>query len=935
MYLIACRRSFVKWILTSLLLFSGLYARQPGNEFILKLPGSSLRLSLVTPSIVRVTVSPAGTFSKRKSLSVLDVNEKFRLTSKELDNKIIVFTDKLSICISKTDGSIIFSTPGGKVLLNALAPDKDSFILTSVQNEKVYKIKQRFHLSGDEGLFGLGQFEDGVMNYRNRDVMIAQANRVAVNPFLVSSNGYGILWDNYSMTIFHDNTDGTYFSSEAADEISYYFAAGNNIDDAISGYRTLTGKAPMFGKWAYGYWQSKERYMNSDELIGIVKEYRRREVPLDNVIQDWQYWGEMDNFSGMSWDSLRYRNPKAMMDTLHKYNAHMIASIWPAFGAKSLIYKELDQNKLLFNEPHWSGGKVYDAYNPKARSIYWKHLKKAFFDNNVDGYWMDGSEPEFRCTDDRFITSREIEECGSNFLGSMARYLNTYSLMHTKGVYENQRAESGNKRVFILTRSAFSGQQRYGSVTWSGDIFASWQTFKNQIAAGISFCMSGIPYWTTDIGAFITAFKYPDGVKDDSYKELYVRWFQFGAFCPIFRSHGTNTPREVWQFGDKGSWAYDALVKTDRLRYRLMPYIYSAAWKVTNGNYTMLRGLPMGFPQDKNTFKISNEFMFGPSILVCPVTKEMYNFSKIAGEDIESSYFFTKEGTENGINLDIYRGTDFNKLILSRKFDASQIGWSGCLPASLDTSYSLKMEGKLLSDSEGEYIFKLITDGGARLWINDSLLIDDWNNKSKTELFARINLDHNTQYSFRLEHSQPVKNNALLKINWIKPNNCSEETNTSNVYLPAQTNWFDFWTGSRSPGGQIVKAEAPIDRLPLYVPEGSIIPFGPDIQFAEDKKDGPIELRVYPGKNASFTIYEDEGDSYNYEKGRYSTIPIKWNDNKRMLVIGTRHGKFKGMVNERTFNIVIAGSNHGSGIEQTENPDKVIRYKGEKLKITF
>lgn len=380
MNVITCRRSAVKWIMASLLFFSGLStAGQTGNELILKLPNSSLRIRVLTPSIVRVTVSPSGTFSTRKSLSVLDINEKLKISPVEKDNKITLSTPGVRLTVSKTDGSITFYTPAGKVLLNALAPDKESFAEASIQNEKLYKIKQNFRISQDEGLFGLGQFEDGTMNYRNRDVLLAQANRVAVNPFLVSSKGYGILWDNYSMTKFHDNTDGTYFSSEAADEIDYYFVAGNKIDEAISGYRTLTGKAHMFGKWAYGYWQSKERYMNSGELTGIVKEYRRREIPLDNVIQDWQYWGEMDNFSGMSWDSARYPDPRAMMDTLHQYNAHMIASIWPAFGPKSMIYKELDNNGLLFNEPHWSGGKVYDPYNPNARKIYWKHLKKHFW----------------------------------------------------------------------------------------------------------------------------------------------------------------------------------------------------------------------------------------------------------------------------------------------------------------------------------------------------------------------------------------------------------------------------------------------------------------------------------------------------------------------------------------------------------------------------
>jgi alpha-D-xyloside xylohydrolase len=287
----------------------------------------------------------------------------------------------------------------------------------------------------------------------------------------------------------------------------------------------------------------------------------------------------------------------------------------------------------------------------------------------------------------------------------------------------------------------------------------------------------------------------------------------------------------------------------------------------------------MDFPGDKKTFKTSDEYMFGPSILVCPITKEMFNFSKVTGEDIESSYFFTKDGTENGLNLDIYKGTDFNKLLLSRKFDASQLGWSGCLPNSLDTSYSLKMEGKILSDLKGRYTFRLISDGGVKLWINDTLLIDDWNNNEKKDLAAEISLGANTKYSFRLEHRQPVKNNALIKINWIKPLDCTSDSKTADVYLPGNESWFDFWTGAKIKGGQALKADAPIDKIPLYIPEGSLIPMGPGIQYAEEKKDGPMELRIYPGKNSSFTIYEDEGDSYNYEKGSCSEIPLQWNEN--------------------------------------------------------
>lgn len=921
------------------LLSSASFCFAKDNSVVIRLGKPSIRIQVITPSIIRVTHTQDGKFSERKSLSALPVKGTAEFHKSKSADTIIISTSRIDVLINEKNGEISFKKKGGDTILTSLPGDTSSFSRAVYGKDTCRHITQRFRIKGDEGLFGLGQFEDGVMNFRGRKVIIAQANRVAVNPFLVSTKGYGIFWDNYSWTEFEESSNIFSFYSEAADEIDYYLIAGESIDDAVSGYRTLTGKAPMFGKWAYGYWQSKERYMSSDEMIGVVKEYRRREIPFDNIIQDWQYWGEMDNFSGMSWDSTRFKNPKEMMDTLHSLNAHMIASIWPAFGPTSGIYKEMEKNNLLFSLRHWSGGKVYDAYSPLARKIYWKHLKKAFPDNNIDGYWMDGSEPEFRCTDDRFATAATIKEYADNYLGSGARYLNPYSLMHTMGVYENQRALDRSKRVFILTRSAFAGQQRYASVTWSGDIFASWNVFRNQIAAGINFSMSGIPYWTTDIGAFITAFQFPEGVKDESYKELYVRWFQFGAFCPIFRAHGTNTPREVWQFGEKGSWAYDALIKADRLRYRLMPYIYSTAWKVTSENYTMMRGLPMDFPQDREVYPLKTEYMFGPSILAAPVTKAIYHTGAARSEDIESNFFLTKDGRENGLNLEVYKGTEFDKQLMSRRFDASQLGWSGCLPESLDTTYSVRMEGKLLSDKKGEYRFVLLTDGGVRFWLDNKLLIDRWDNKEKNEIRASISLEADKKYDIKIEHRQFVKNNALLKINWIKPEDCSESAGKVKIYLPsgAKNNsgggWFDFWTGRKYSGGKAIERNVPVDEIPLYIPEGSIIPVGPEIKYTAEKAADPLELRVYAGKDGHFTLYEDEGDGYNYEKGIFATIDFSWNEAERTLTIGSRKGKFPGMLKERTFNIVLAGEGKGCGIDGESKPDKTVRYGGKEIKI--
>jgi alpha-D-xyloside xylohydrolase len=904
------------------------------NEIIAKIKSLLIRIEVITPSIVRISESSGKQFSDIKSLIIQPATEGSKFQKLEDNKSIKISTDSLLIILSKKNDAITFCNKKNKIILKTIACDTASFIQANVQNEKTFHVKQAYKISGNEALYGLGQFEDPIMNYRNQDILIVQANRTAVNPFLVSTNGYGLLWDNYSKTKFHEAKDTMYFWSEVADQIDYYFIYGPTIDEEISGYRELTGKAPLYGKWAYGYWQSKERYQTSSELIKVVSEYRKRKIPLDNIVQDWQYWGDMEHFSGMIWDSIRYPHPELFIDSLHNLNVHLMVSIWPAFGPKTEIYKEMASNNFLFNENHWSGGKVYDAYNPNARKIYWHYIENGLFRNGVDAFWMDGSEPEFRCTDDRYITEISIKDAGKNYLGTNSSYLNTFSLETTKGVYDHQRNVNDKKRVFILTRSTFAGQQKYAAATWSGDTFASWQTLKTQIAAGINFSMSGLPYWTNDIGGFITSFNYPNALNDDAYKELYVRWFEFGTFCPIFRSHGTDIPREIWQYGNKGDWAYDALVKFDKLRYRLMPYIYSLAWKVTNDNYTIMRGLVMNFPMDKNTYSVSNQFMFGPSLMITPVTKPIYHLSQYMGVDITPQHFYSENGKEHGTKLKIYKGTDFNELIFSRKFEASQIGWIGCLPQNLDTSYSLMINGMVKTEKSGKYKFFVLTDAGVKLWINNKLIIDKWDNKDTNKFEGYIVLKRNTKYNFRIFHSQFRKNSAYLKINWITPN-VDKNPNKVEVYLPKNNLWYNFWTGKTQRGGKNILVSTPIDMIPIYIPSGSIIPMGTNIQYAAQKSKTPLELRIYPGKDGSFQLYEDESDNYDYEKGLYSTILFSWNDKDKILTIGKRKGEFPGMLKDKLINVVIVKDHHGIGDENTTTPDKAIKYEGSKIKIKF
>ncbi len=791
-----------------------MYTKLENGIHIQKNNQTELIIQVCTDQIIHVQHTPTDTTPDHPSLVVTHEWEPIQFKIKQTDGKIILSTKSLKLEIDTTDFKIKYFDLKNNTLLEE---NGNKIVPISLMGEAAYSVLQSWKLSKEEAIYGLGQHQDGHMNFRGTTDTLIQTNTIAVNPFLLSTRGYGLYWDNYSKTIFRDNESGASFWSEVADKIDYYFIAGNDMDQVIAGYRELTGQAPMFGKWAFGYWQSKERYVNDQDLLSVVKEYRDREIPIDNIVQDWCYWAEYDkndaestwlsakaNWSSMKFDPSTYPEPEVTIKEIHDtYNMHYMISIWPALGPQTEIYKEMDEKGFLYPPIHWSSGRLYDAFNADARSIYWKHIKKGIISKGVDALWMDGTEPELGDQHTFKISENNIKKFGQTELGSMARYMNAFSLMTTKGAYENFRKDFPQKRFFTLTRSAFTGQQRNAAATWSGDINARFDVMRDQISSGLNFCMAGIPYWTTDIGAFFLTGHdaghgpglYPGGHTDPSYRELYVRWFQYGAFCPIFRSHGTNTPREVWQFGIKGEWAYESLLKYDNLRYRLMPYIYSLAWKVTNDGYTMMRGLAMNFTNDPKVYDIDNQFMFGPSVLVNPVTEHQY------------------------------------------------------FP------------------------------------INDS------------------------------------KDHGMDKVKMIE------------LYLPAGTDWYDFWTGEKSKGGKIIKRETPIDIMPLYVKAGSILPLGPNKQWATEKAEDPIELRVYTGADASFVLYEDENDNYNYENGIYATIKIEWNEKEQSLTIHDRSGEFPGMIQNRTFNVIYVNNKNGITEKFSGKADFVVEYNGKAIVI--
>lgn len=776
---------------------------------------TDVEIQFYGPTTVRVLKSPVGKAFTKESLTVVKKPQATKVAISQQGDVISLKSDKLKVDVNIKSGKIAYSTPAGAVLLSE---KKSGATFTDFNDagSKTYTINQSFTLDKDEAIYGMGQQQRGKLSLRNTKLNMVQGNTDDYVPFLVSTKGYGLFWDNYSPTQFEDKPESTSFRSDVGDCIDYYFMLGGNIDGSIAGMRELTGQAPMFPLWTFGYWQSKERYKTQNELVGVVSKYRDLRVPLDGIIQDWQYWGNNYLWNAMEFLNSDFPNPKKLVDDIHNMNAHLIISIWSSFGPQTKQFREMQPKGMLLNFGTWpqsgletwppnreypSGVQPYDPYNPEARDIYWRYLNKGLFSLGIDGWWMDSSEPDhldFKPSDFDLKT----------YLGSFRKVRNAFPLMTVGGVGEHQRAASSDKRVFILTRSAFAGQQRYGSMTWSGDVNSSWQSLRNQIPAGLNFSMSAIPYWNTDIGGFFAGaynrgWNDGSGAKNPSFQELYVRWLQFGAFTPMMRSHGTDVPREIYNFGKKGEVIYDAIAKAINLRYSLLPYIYSTAWDITNGQSTMMRALVMDFA-DKKVVDMNNEYMFGKSILVAPVVNAQYTPETIVKSD-------------------------------------EQTGWDK----------------------------------------------KDASNEAKV---------------------QPVT---------------FSEAKSTKVYLPEGTVWYDFWTNEKINGGQEIEKPTTIDEIPLYIKAGSIIPFGPQVQYATEKKWDNLEIRVYPGANGAFTLYEDENDNYNYEKGVYSTISFTWNDAKKSLTINDRKGSFPGMLITRKFNITV--------IAAGQKINKAIIYSGKKL----
>ena len=754
-----------------------------------------VKIEFITPSIVHVVKG-----QPTKTLVV---------TAKPQDNLQLTISKsqwKSSELTVKQDakGNLTFLTAKGKVLLKEKECD-------------VKEARQTFTLDKDEAIYGLGTIQNGKMNRRGEKKRMEQSNLEDFQNVLQSIKGYGIYWENYSPTLFEDNANGMTFDAEVGDGVDYYFMYGKSADGVIAQMRYLSGDVPMFPMWTYGFWQSKERYKSAAETEGIVDQYRALNVPLDGIIQDWQYWGSNYLWNAMDFLAEDFANGKQMIQNVHKKNAHFMISIWASFGPMTQQFRELNEKGLLMPFETWpqsgishvwppimkypSGVKVYDAFHPEARAIYWKYLK-TLYDYGTDAWWMDSTDPDF-------FNPKESDYAHKVYGGTWRSQRNAFPLETVRGIYQSQRKDYGQKRVFIMTRSSYAGQQHYGSNMWSGDVNSSWDMLRKQVPAGLSYSLTGNPNFNTDIGGFFCGSYNTKGSgsapRNPQFQELYVRWMQYGLFCPVFRSHGADAPREIWQFGKKGEPVYDAIEKQIRLRYRLIPYLYSTAWQVTSNNDSYMRPLFSDFAADKKVWNINDEFLFGRSILAAPIVKAQYTEEKI-------------------IRTDAMTGWDRQNV------------------------------------SDGSAV------GG----------IDFTATKSATK------------------------------------------------YLPKGATWYDFWTNQQYKGGQDVTFETTLDRVPMFVRAGSILPLGPEMQYVGEKAWDNLEMRVYPGANGSFTLYEDEGDNYNYEKGAYTTITFQWNDSKKQLTIGERKGQYPGMLQKRHFTIVLPNGQQ-----------KVVDYSGQQMIVNL
>ncbi|MGA8669487.1 MAG: TIM-barrel domain-containing protein [Terracidiphilus sp.] len=826
------------------------------NGAIVRTAAGVVRVDVCSDAVVHILANATGSSIESLVPTVVRPCAGAQFATSSDKSQVYLRTGKLKVEVARDTGAVRFLTSDGQTVLSE-QPNQGRAVAGSEVEGSQGGIEQEFLLSPGEALYGLGQHQEGFFDVRGIPIRLLQANTNIAIPFLISTKGYGLLWNNAALTDFNptDETiklddkgagsfrtrkDGYYgfllsgnyrrklhlsvdgqqiidiknmwvpgsagakirlsansihtvaaetggdtklslrapsdtmaFRSETGKGVvDYYFIYGPEPSQVIARYRDFTGAAPLLPRWAYGFWQCRERYSSQQQILDTAAEFRKRQIPVDVLVQDWQYWGKY-GWNAMRFDESEYPNPTEMMSSLHRQNFHLVISVWAKFGAETAVDREMKDARLVLTSAAATGepGETKetenwaDLFNPQAQKGFWEDINRNLFSAGLDGWWLDASEPE-----------GDPLKNDKTFLGPGKTVRNAFPLFETSAVYDGQRATNPDKRVVILSRSAYTGQQRNGSISWSGDVTGDWDTFRRQIPAGLSFGMSGFPYWTTDIGGF---FRPMDQYTSADYHELLIRWFQYGAFCPIFRIHGFRSETEMWKYGPE---VEKILRQYDDFHYRLLPYIYSAAWGVTNRGEIPMRALPYAYPTDLSVRDVSDQFIFGDSLLVNPVTEP-----------------------------------------------------------------------------------------------------------------------HAT---------------------------------TRKVVLPAGNEWVDFWTGRTQRGGQTITADAPIDQMPIYVREGSIVPMGPVVQSTADAQD-PLDIRIYGGKDADFELYEDSGDGYAYEKGGRATIHLHWNNRRNVLSIGDRTGTYPGMRLKNTFRVVLVKPGQGTGVGSDSGFDRSVTYDGHQIKINL
>ncbi len=931
----------------------GFSYRRLSNGVQIKLGDTVKSIIFYGPKTVRVNSHLGQNYWQHPSLVVIDQPDVVAFDLEDTAGMLTLHSNALTIAIDKHSGALSFRDSSGRLYTRESASAPQHIEKVMIADAPSYEVSNTFSLKEDEAIYGFGfindteirqRSSDTLLNRRGQELSLIQTNVGIVIPVMMSTENYGILWDTYSVMTFKDDAEGaTLWAESAPGGVDYYFMAGDSMDGVVSAYRDLTGDAPMYPKQVFGLFMSKERYPNQERLVEVARTFREEGFPLDYIVQDWQYWGGADDgsWSGMTWDAERYPDPEAMTSAIHDLNMKLMVSIWPSVGNDTALAAELDSRGLRFEPLHWISkqARIYDAFSEQGREIYFKHIKAGLLDKGVDALWMDGTEVEVGSASwDASLVASDIKRLGNNAIGDFSRYLNPYTLMTTLGTYEGQRATS-NQRVFTLTRSSWAGAQRTAAASWSGDIGASWNTLREQISGGANVTVTGNPYWTNDIGGFFVP-NFPGGENNPAYRELFARWFQYGAFNPIMRVHGTDIEREPYIFKTLDPAVYDALKQAVDLRYRMLPYTYSLSWQVTANDYTLMRPLAMDFPKDRNVYNVDDAFMYGPSLLVHPVTRPMYHLQEPPPKTIPGTYLRTPDN-QAGLAGQYFTGRNFEQpagqvvdAVLDHSWPAPPLA---DFPPGLSSiqDFSARWEGSLIAPESGEYEIGLEGDDGFALYLNGEKVIEDWNEGGRRYHGVKRRLEKGERVKLKVEFYQ-AGGNRNIRLSWRTPTdqallekNRPALDTTVATYLPAGTDWYDYYSHEKISGGQMHVRNAPLDIIPLYVRAGSILPTGPSLQYATERPDAPYDITVYIGADASFTLYEDDNESYDYESGEYSTVTLTWDDKKKMLTIGEREGSFEGMSKRREMNIRLVSH------AQKNQPSRKVVYDGSPLELSF